>query len=317
MNPNQTPMFTQAVRKTLAYFDVFAYPLTAPELYQSLWEYRVDVSYSHWLLDLQEIARADCIEHKHGYYFLPQREATIPERERSVRSVAKKLAIARRAANKIRYLPFVRALFVCNTVATGSASADSDIDVLIVAKAGRIWLARLLVTGLLGLFRLRRTKIKITNRICLSFYLTDNALNLQSIAIPTPDIYLCYWIRQLVPTYDPDNLLQAIQSANAWVDEFVAPTAAPYQLIDRYRALDSRLSSVIKKILEKFWAGRYGNLMESQAKALQQTHRKLYPPKTGDNRSVIVSDTMMKFHENDRREYFCEEWRKRLRLIGK
>ena len=300
-----------AIAQTLAYFDIFDYPLTATELYAYLWHHSA-INQSAFLETLEKAKNSGIVEQKNGYYFLPGREDSISVRERAVRHVAHKLDRAKRAGKLIRYLPFLQAMFVCNTVAAGCSDETSDIDVLIVVKQGRIWLTRLFVTGLLGLFGLRRTKKKIVNQICLSFYLTDTNLNLQSIALKEADIYLCYWIRQLLPVYDPSNLYQKIQDANRWVNQWVAPNA-PYQLIDRYRAPDTRLSSAVKNLFTAFWSGSYGDIIESQAKQIQQTHMKFHPPVPSENpRSVIMNDAMLKFHENDRREYFRDEWRKRI-----
>ena len=50
---------------------------------------------------------------------------------------------------------------------------NSDIDLFIVASAKHLWLVRLLVSLITQIKGLRHNN-KIDNRLCLSFYTTDN-----------------------------------------------------------------------------------------------------------------------------------------------
>ncbi|MBP9694860.1 MAG: hypothetical protein KBD73_00390 [Candidatus Magasanikbacteria bacterium] len=301
---------SDAIISTIAYFDVFGYPLTAIEILAYLWS---NETKSLELInnELARLLAAKKIETKSGFFFLPNRENIVLTRQNSVQHVAQKLNRAKRAAKLIRYVPFVEAMFVCNTVAAGSAQKSSDIDVFIIITPDRLWLSRLLITGLLHIFSLRRHGKKIDNRICLSFYIASDHLNLKSIALENDDIYLHYWIRQLLPIYDPKNFWQKMQSANGWIDKKTPRPSSAFKLIDRYRTEDCKRSRMIKKILEKFWQGGYGDLIESQAKGIQETHMKKRHASEISKQHVIVNDHMMKFHENDRREYFRDEWRKR------
>lgn len=301
---------SDAIISTIAYFDVFDYPLTAVEILTYLWGN--ETKPLNLINDeLTRLLATKKIQTKSGFYFLSNRENIVSVRQNSVRHIAHKLNQAKRAAKLIRYIPFVEAMFVCNTVAAGSAQESSDIDVFIIISPGRLWLSRLLITGLLHIFSLRRHGKKVTDRICLSFYISSDHLNLKSIALEEDDIYLHYWIRQLLPIYDPKKFWQKMQSANGWIDQKTPRPSSAYKLIDRYRADDCRRSRVIKNLLEKFWQGRYGDLIESQAKGIQEAHMKKRHTAEVLKRHVIVNDRMMKFHENDRREYFRDEWRKR------
>ena len=96
---------------------------------------------------------------------------------------------------------------------------DSDIDVFIVIKKGRLFITRALVTLYLSFLRMRRTKKKIKNKICLSFYIADDSLNLEKTAIKN-DIYLIYWLSTLVPVYDPQNFYQIIIKNNQWLNKY-------------------------------------------------------------------------------------------------
>ena len=304
----------QSALRTLAYFDIFDYPLTKEELGRYLYS----INYTDFLLHLEQLEHLQQIQHHCGFYFLPGREDTIAARQDKVKIVEQKMKIAVRGIKKIRWAPFVHAIFVCNTVAGAVVEENSDIDVFIVTRAGRIWLARALATLTLSFFRLRRTKRKIKNRICLSFYVTDDNLNLEKIAIED-DIYLKYWLAQLIPVYDPDNLLAEIQRANVWASKSLPNAFVQFTPISRWQVKDGRLSVKIKRVLEKIWSGNYGNLMEAQARGMQKARMVLnyMSVQNAPDTRVVVNDKMLKFHESDRREEYRKKWEEVVKAIIK
>ncbi|MFZ2978714.1 MAG: hypothetical protein WA057_03525, partial [Candidatus Magasanikiibacteriota bacterium] len=193
---------------------------------------------------------------------------------------------------------------------------NSDIDVFIIVRRGRLWLARLLVTLVSSFFRFRRTKRKIKNKICLSFYLSDDSLNLEKIAIDN-DIYLMYWLTQLIPFYDPEDLLSSLQKANTWVEKFLPNAFQPYDLITKWRVVQIGFGFKLKKFFEKVWQSGYGDLIESQAKGAQQAKIKMnyLSVQNANDTRVVVNDKMLKFHESDRRVVYRDKWAEKCKEI--
>jgi len=305
----------RAIIETISYFDVFDYPLTREEIFRWLWRPKKgNVKPERVHISLDRLCKIGKIEHRESYYFLPGKSSLVEQRKKSVPIVAEKLAIARRAARIARFVPFFRALFVCNTVASSAAKQESDIDVFIVIKKGRMWIARALTTFLLGLFRLRRSGNRIANKICLSFYVTDDRLDISGITIDMPDIYLMYWIDQLIPIYDPDDLHKTIREENKWVKGYLPHALLPYDMIARYRVMNAKFQKGIKRFFEVAWKGAYGDFLESQVKGMQKKKMKtnVGSAQGEENTHVIVEDTMLKFHENDRRDYFRKQWKERI-----
>ncbi len=306
----------KSILQTLAFWDIFDQPLTKEELYHRLFntdntDFRIE--YTNFFQQLEQLEPLPQFEHKDGFYFLPGRAKIVDIRQLKVKLIEQKMKIARRGIKKLSKIPFVRAVFVCNTVAMGIVDEDSDIDVLIIVRKGRIWLARFLATLTLSLFGLRRTKTKIKNKICLSFYLTDDSLNLEKIAIKD-DLYLIYWLDSLVPIYDPENLQQSVLKANSWVKKYLLNGLRGYVETRLIASIPQR----IKKLLEKMWGGGYGDLIEKQAKGIQQAKMKMnYQSVQNENDTrVVVSDNMLKFHETDRREEYKRMWIERCEKIS-
>lgn len=306
-----------SILKTLAYFDIFNYPLTKEELFRFLYNDSLEnIEYPEFINQLQHLEQLHHFQHRDGLYFLPSREEIVADRQNKVKIMDKKLKIASRGIKKIASVPFVRAVFVCNTLSGPGLDDDSDIDVFIIVKNRRLWLTRLLVTLKLSFFRLRRTKHKIKNRICLSFYLSDYNLNLEKIAIKD-DIYLVYWLAQLIPFFDPENFYEILIGANKWVEKYLVNYSdSRYQIADN--KYFGRVIKFIKKTLEKMWTGGYGDLLEGQAKGIQQAKMKLNfgsVQNAGDTR-VVINDKMLKFHEKDRRVEYRQSWMIKCKELG-
>jgi len=119
-------------------------------------------------------------------------------------------------------IPFVEQIYLCNSIAFNALHPESDIDIVIIAKPGRMRLARawswLMFSGL-GLKRFGGKKIK---RFCLSFYIDREHTNLYPIALQPYDIYLCYWIAHLVPLYSANtSYINSIYQSNHRVTNFI------------------------------------------------------------------------------------------------
>lgn len=308
----------KSIIDTLAWFDIFDTPLTKEEIYTWLWTRSLDspskeVLYTQ-LYDMREQGQ---LGHEHGFFCLPGRESLFARRQLSTPIIDKKMDIAKRAVQTVRWIPFLHAVFVCNTVASASADECSDIDVFVVIRNGRLWLTRLLVTLTLALFRFRRNKTHVANKICLSFFVTDAHLDLSDVTLGEPDIYLMYWIDQLIPVFDPTHVRAVILKQNAWATQYLPNAFRPYILHPRWRVEESAVSKKVKRMFEAFWGGGYGDLIEKQAKGVQEKKMAMNFGSIKDepDSRVVIDDTMLKFHENDRRAQYREEWRARVSNI--
>ncbi len=311
---NSALSLPESLKQTLVYFDIARVPLTKEELYAYLWN-PLQVKYQDFVLFLEgEAVPAGLVAQDRGFYFLPGREALVDQRREMVWFSEKKLKIARRAARLIRAVPFVKAVFVCNTVGAGQASEQSDVDFLIITAHRRIWIARLLVTGILQIFGLRRTKKNIKNKICLSFYLSEKSLDLAEVRVADDDIHFAFWIHQMLPIFDPDNVYELFLQANSWTKKYLPHISAASLRAYAHSVPESVLGSWWKRAWQTMWAGGYGDLINQEAKKIQLSKMKFSArrsePKTGAG--VVISDDMLKFHEEDTRLRYRQEWLNRL-----
>lgn len=302
-------LLRQSIINTLAYFDLADYPLTKEELFSWLWQ-PPTISYLDFLNTLDGLN----LDNKFGYYFLPGREAIVEERRHKFLISEQKLKIARRAAKLIKSIPFLKAVFVCNSTGSEQANEDSDIDFFIVTEKNRIWITRFLVTLVLELFRLRRTNKRIKNKICLSFYVTTENLDLAKWRVADDDIHFAYWLNQMLPVFDPENYYFKFLEANSWTKIYL-PNLDPKQTSSYLLKIpESWFSKRWKKIWEKMWAGSYGDMINNQAKKIQLSKMKFSgkPIDRGEDKGVVISDGVLKFHEKDTRIAYREEWKQKI-----
>jgi predicted nucleotidyltransferase len=286
----------QVINKTLAYFDQFNFPLTAMELFDYLWEPAEAISLVSFLQLLEELISTGELQSEHGYYFLLGRNIIVEKRRSAVVLVEEKIRLAGRAASILRYVPFVCAIFVCNTVAAGWPTSESDIDVLIITSPRRLWLTRLLVTGVTSLINMRRNKKNIANKICLSFYLTANELDLNNVRVHAPDVYLAYWLVQLLPLYDPHDIYYSLLMENKWMHDFV-----PNYISSLTKSKKSNLFSIPRNtIIDR---------VEQLVRTIQKKRIESRPHAGAPG--VVISDSMLKFHEIDRRIEYQNVWLER------
>jgi hypothetical protein len=312
--PAKPPYFSnyrQAVLATLAFFDLFKQPLRLEEVECYLLQQPAE---RHPIaITLNETKKISSIEH---YYALRDPEALLEIRE-------KRLAISKKSwkkMNRYRWVfaltPYLRGVSVCNTLATDNADERSDIDLFIVTDSKRLFLSRLLLTFWLQILGVRRHGNKIAGRFCLSFFATEDHLNLESIQKGPYDIYLAFWLRTLQPIVGAHELHEKVVMANqTWTQKFFATSIKPdfkhwrktHFLLRTLQWIPEKiLNVVLGEWIEKKLA--YWQLQRARAK---QEKLDLSP----DDSAIILNRHMLKFHNTDRREDIYREWKERLKTL--
>lgn len=305
----------RSILNTLAYFDINSYPLTAMEVWYFLYEYECK-DFNEILDVLKKMEAGKLLQEKFSYFYLPDREEIVENRRANLVTSELKLKKARRAAKFVRCVPFLRAIFVCNTVASGTAQDASDIDFFIIAGSRRVWLVRFFTNIILRLFGLRTYGSRNRDKICLSFFVDDDNLNLEKLKAIPEDIHFIYWIAQMTPIYDPRNYYKRFMSANYWIKNYLPnlPTGAGcLNLVG-----SGKIAPIWKKVWETIWQGVYGDLLEKQAHEIQMQKMKLSVKEKVDlkDSAIVLNDGVIKLHENDTRESVYNIWKDKIKMLA-
>lgn len=160
-----------------------------------------------------------------------------------------------------RHLPFVEFVFGSGSMAVGNVDEESDFDVLIGARGGRIFTARFLTALAFGLFGWRRAKehghADAADKVCLNHFVTPASYRLRL----RPNAYWKLLYQRLVPVYGSQATLQAFYDANS---DWAGPLRYQPDLRHRHRA-----SSLLARLLQWCLGGKLGDGLETKLKEYQ------------------------------------------------
>lgn len=196
----------------------------------------------------------------------------------------------------LRFFPGVRAVAVCNSAAMGTANEESDIDLLIITSPKRLWTARIFCTAFLHILGLRRHGKKRKGRFCLSFFMTESAINFERMALLPRDPYLAFWVSTLHPIFGKEVFARlADENRN-----FVKNNAdIPLLFVEKLRN-EPKKRPKIQRFLEVF----FGTFFESLCKKIFLPRTLAKKRKLKDDSGIIVSENILKFHNTDKRKEF-------------
>ncbi len=202
---------------------------------------------------------------------------------------------ARQVARWLARLDGVRFVALANTTALGSARDGADLDFFIIVKAGTIWTTRFFSGSILKLFGLRPRPGHEKDAICLSYFIADDQLDISASALPGDDPYFRYWFLSLLPLYD-DEVSQKFWDAN-------------FSL--RARHAFAKKWEVPPDFAVKTPAWRLPSLPLIE-KAVRAFQRRWFPQiikdKMNKDTTVMVTDSVLKFHVSDHREEFRRKY---------
>ncbi|MDA9129354.1 nucleotidyltransferase domain-containing protein [Candidatus Gracilibacteria bacterium] len=188
-------------------------------------------------------------------------------------------------------IPGILCICVCNSLAMNACHKGSDIDLFVITKPHRLWTARIFLTLALSILGQRKTSKKHAEKLCLSFFISEENLSLENIAIEN-DIYLSYWVQTLKPVLNRRRVFERFMEVNSPLSGILSPLEEK----------GATICSLISPPREKIVGGFLGNLLESLLKAIFLPRTKKSFQKLGKPFGVEITDTMLKFHDKDRRK---------------
>ncbi|PZM86454.1 MAG: hypothetical protein DLD55_05655 [candidate division SR1 bacterium] len=211
------------------------------------------------------------------------------------------LAFLQKWSRLTRNFPFVQQIFLANSLSFNGLKADSDLDLFVITKKGRIRTARLMMSLMMLFFGIKRTANAERKRFCLSFFVDEEHSELEKLLLHEQDVYLPYWIAHLVPWYQ-EQRSEAVFQKNAWISRFL-PHFQAQQMISLgvqvqtgkggwksfwELVLGGRIGTVVEKWIKRLWLPR----MESLKKKNPELHQ-----------GILIEEGILKFHYDQRQKY--------------
>lgn len=296
----------KAIIETVAFFDLFDFPLTEFEL----WKYiNVKCDLNDIQAVLNEKKSHDFIEEKNGFYFLAGRREIIKTREERRNYAERKIKKAARVSKLFKFIPWIKMVAVGNMIGADNLKDESDIDLFIITEQERIWLTRFFCASFAQLLGLRPKENNTRDKICLSFFVSEEAMNLKKLMLGGKDIYFICWLAGLRLVYNKTGTYEKFMEANGWIKEYLPNLNLFVPLTPGSR------------IPPKRRAGKCGmtiiNRLEQKAKKLQL---ELLPDNLkkimNKDTRVVINDKILKLHSNDRREEYRKKWKEKMKLLS-
>ena len=252
---NITPLKRDIIR-TLAYYDIFSYPLTASEVYHNLRD-------NHTSLDevkreLEKLSGNRILHQKGEFYLLNNNDNNIKRREKGNVLAKKRLKTAQRVSGFISRFPFIRGILLSGSISKGFMEEDSDIDYFVITHPNRVWFTRLMLMLFKKIFLLNSKKI-----FCINYFVDSENLEIQE-----KNIFTATELVTLLPTFSTE-MYEELYAKNIWMRQFYPnfPKRETTEVLDRK-------NGILKSNLEKLLGNKLGDKIDDFAMALFDTFNK-------------------------------------------
>lgn len=281
------------ILRTLAYFDVFSYPLTKKQVYAFLsCNFASQKEFDEAVAGLLDAGR---IRSDRGYYFFADRpEAVVSSREENEKRAAEMFRRAGWVSLFLRQVPYVRAIFVTGSLSKNVAHRSSDIDFMIVTTPDRLWICKMILTAF------RRIVLFNSNKyFCINLMVSEDSLTYHhrnvftAIEIATTRVlwgvsnhqkFLSVndWIAEYLPHWQPDN------GSTRRLPEHRSPLQRMIESVlnlFRLESLDRRLMDTARN----YWLRKNRHLDEAVFNSLYQCRRNISSVWSGNHQASILT----------------------------
>jgi len=317
---------------TIVYYDILDYPLTSFDVFFYLIRNKKRCGlYKHKRTDSNAQQSSSCqffevvealdsskflkdrIDEKFGLYFLRGRDNIVQKRLDRKKIANHKWKKAKKILWVMQIIPFIKMMLVSGSLALGNSREESDIDLIIISKRGRIWTVRTFATLLVAILGARRSKNKTKNKICLNHYITEKSLR-----IPFESLYNAESYIHLVNVYDNSRdreLHREFQKENKWIKDYVEnckfSDLGSLRSIKRNKAL-----GFVSRFFETVLSGKLGDFLEKKLSELQSVKIKKDSLYCKNGGRVTISDEQLEFHPDSHENYIIPEFNRRMKKLG-
>jgi len=311
-----------AIVKAIAFFDLFDYPLTLNEIWHRLGVKRELIEVMEELEKMEKSPLPPLVKGGNGFYFLSGRGAIAEERLKRYNFADRKFKRATLAARIFKFIPWIKLIAIGNLMGAQNLKDQGDIDFFIITEAKRVWLTRFFCVATAKVLGLRPKPGGKKDKICLSFFIGENAMELgglmlrqdsigrlRSLQNDNYDVYFIYWLAGLTPIYDVGGVYDKLIAVNGWLNKCLPNWQAKIKA-DK-RDVGSGWPIFYHDMIDMFLGG-----LEPWFKTFQL---KLMPPALKNLMNldcrVVANDSVIKLHANDRREEYREKYEEKIKEL--
>lgn len=248
------------ILSTLAYFDIFDYPLKKEEIHTFLGQ---ETSANELASALGFMTHAGSLKNKSDFFSLRDDFSLVERRLKGNERADRQLPFAKRAGSFLSGFPYVRAIGISGSLSKNFADEKSDIDFFIITAKNRVWLAR----TFMHIFRKFALLAGKHNWFCMNYYIDEEALEIKE-----KNIFTAMELVTVLPVKGK-NYFEAFFKANEWVKEY-------FPLCEPRQAEAAAKKSLWKQFVETLFNNHLGDAIDkwlmkmTRSRWQQKTERK-------------------------------------------
>lgn len=235
-----------AILQTLAYFDIFQYPLLKIEIKSFLSQKISDEALE---AALKPLVYSGAVFEIDQFYSLKNDLEIIHKRQKGNFLAKNLLPKATKIGSFLYRFPYVRAVAISGSLSKNYVEEKADIDFFIITKKDRLWIAR----TFMHLFKKLTFLAGKQHLYCMNFYIDEDSL-----LISEKNIYTATEIITLLPVAGRASLKDFFEF-NAWAGEWF-PNYSYVPLAGIYNK-NSRLKKLVERIFNKRGGDRFDNFL--------------------------------------------------------
>ena len=328
---------TGSILATLAYHDIFDYPLTQEEIHRFLITKKATVGQVS--ATLRNLVKFKKIGERRGFFFLRGRVHIIATRQKRQKYSKLKLKRSALYANLLKLIPTIKLVAISGALAMENSSKDDDIDFVIITSPHLLWTTRFLANLLLWPFKrsplLNTSKVadssnealaklrwtpsrwplrkSVADRACLNLFIDS-----QELKIAPQNLYLAHEICQMKPIWDRNQTYSQFIKTNSWTLKFLPNWTSAIPLRHPRPSLPNH------SLTTSLSHPREGEDLKSKNKSivsgqLSIVERILRSFQLWYMRSKItterIGDTQLFFHPQNREKWVLSEYQQRLKKL--
>lgn len=191
------------ILSTLAYFDLFSYPLNRGEIYLFM-PAKCDMNSYNYALN--RLINEQLIHRFEKFYSLRNDHFLIERRNKGNKRAAELMVTSRKVCSLLARFPYVRGIGISGSLSKNFADESADIDLFIITAKNRLWVAR----TFMHTFKKLTYLFNKQHYFCMNYYIDE-----QNLEIPEKNIYTATEVVTLIPLQGDAQFVDFF-AANAW-----------------------------------------------------------------------------------------------------
>ena len=303
---------------TVVYYDILNYPLTSFEIFLYLIKDTESKENKYLLSDIVELVDGseffkNNLDQELGFYFLKGRNKIVQERLDRKKIWDEKWKKSKKIFWIMQIIPFTKLVMGSGSFSLGNTRKDSDVDLMIVAKWGRIWTVRTFFTLLTSILRVRRYKDRTEDMICLNHYITDKSLRIPFESLYTAQLY--YHILSIYDSEEDRKMFRKFQEENQWMKKYLENYE--FSQLEGLRSMKrNRILSFISKSFEFILSGKIGDYFEKIMSKIQSNRIKKDPLNLKKGGRITISDDQLEFHPDSHESHIIPKFNQKMQELG-